>query len=86
MRGYESIMESFSNTGKPVQSDESAASVERNSPKEHVDQNLRCNPSSAESQSIHEYLERKAEMAIQGESAAQKRLLDAEAFLEIRRW
>ena len=58
MRGYESIIESFSNTGKPVQSDESAASVERNSSREHVDQILRCTQSS-ERLSIHEYLEKK---------------------------
>ena len=30
VRGHESIMESFSSTGKPVQFDESVASVERN--------------------------------------------------------
>ena len=64
---------------KPLQSDESAASVERNSSREHVGQILRCTQSS-ERLSIHEYLEKKAEMAIQGESAAQRRLS------EVRRW
>ena len=36
-------------------------------------------------QNLHEFLERKAESARRGESAAQKRLSDAEADLEIRR-
>ena len=46
VREYESITESFSSTGKPVQSDESVASVERNSSREHVDQNLRSHQTS----------------------------------------
>ena len=41
MREYQSITESFPGTGKSVQSDESVASVERNSSREHVDQNIR---------------------------------------------
>ena len=69
-----------------MQSDESAASVERDSSREHVDQILRCTQSSSERQSIHEYLEKKAEMAIHGEGAVQRRLFDAEAYLEVRRW
>ena len=37
-------------------------------------------------QSLHEFLQRKAESSVRGESAAQKRLSEAEADLEIRRW
>ena len=37
-------------------------------------------------QNLHEFLERKAELAVQGEIAAQKRLSEAEADMEIRRW
>ena len=39
-------------------------------------------------QNLHEFLERKAELAVQGEIAAQKRLseAEAEADMEIRRW
>ena len=37
-------------------------------------------------QNFHEFLERKAEIAVQEENAAQKRLSAAEAYMEIRRW
>ena len=83
---YESIIGSLSSTRKPVQSDESLASVERKSSRRQVDQKLRGNPMSMERQSLHDYLGGKAEMAIRGKSAAQRRLPDAEADLEIRRW
>ena len=41
---------------------------------------------SSDRQNLHNYLERKAESAVRGENAAQKRLFEAEADMEIRRW
>ena len=40
MRGYESIIESLSSAGQPVQSDEAVASVEENCSREQVDQKI----------------------------------------------
>ena len=40
----------------------------------------------SDEQNLHEFLERRAESAVPGEIAAQKRLSEAEADVEIRRW
>ena len=82
VRGYESIIVSFSSTGKPVGSDESVASVERNVSGTQVERV----PSSANRPGVREYLERKAEVAIQAEVEARRKLSDAEAHLESRAW
>ena len=37
-------------------------------------------------QNLHKFLEWKAESAVRGEKLAQKRLLEAEADMEIRNW
>ena len=76
VRGYETIVQSFSSigkpmqgnraftsTGKPLRSDESVASVERNVSRTQVDRDH----NSANRFGLREYLERKAEIAIQGE-------------------
>ena len=41
---------------------------------------------SSERRSLHNYLERKAESAVQGENVAQKRSSEAEADMEIKSW
>ena len=45
-----------------------------------------CVSKSANGPNIREYLEKKAEIAIQGDSAARRRLSDAEAHLQSREW
>ena len=77
VRGYKTIVQSFSkhwetdtgdtraftSTGKPVRSDESVASVERHVSRTRVDRDH----NSANRFGLREYLERKAEIAIEGE-------------------
>ena len=82
VRWHESIMESFSSTGEPVQVDESVAGVERNLSRTQVDRYH----NSEDKPCLREHLETKADTAIQGEKEGRSRLSDAEAHLESRDW
>ena len=76
------ILVSMSSIGKPVRSNESVVSVERNMSGAQVDRI----PTSANRPGVRKYFERIAEIAIQGESEGRRRLSDADAHLESREW
>ena len=82
VRQHDSVASSFSGTGK-VQGNEFVASV---ASRRKRDRDLNRVRTCSEGQHLHDYLERKAELALRGESAVQRRLTDAEADLEVRRW
>ena len=81
MRGSDS----FSGTGKRVRGNDSVASVEECVLRRKRDRDLDRGCLS-DRQNLHTYLERKAESAVRGESAAQKRPSEAEADMEVRNW
>ena len=63
-------------TGKPVRGNASRGKRDRD---------LECVQTLSERQILHVYLEQKAEMAVRGQCAAQRRLSEAEADME-RSW
>ena len=71
---------------KLVRGNEFVADVEESVSRRKRDLDLNIVQTLLDRQNLHEFLERKAESARRGESAAQKRLPEAEADLEIRRW
>ena len=76
----------FSSTKKLVHGNEFVASVEESESREKRDRDLNSVLTLSDRQHLHDYGERKGELAVRGENAAQKRLAEAEADLEIRRW
>ena len=68
-----------------MQSDESVMSVERNSTREQVDQNLR-NTSKFSGKTVSMNTLKGKLTWPSGDSAVQRRLSDAKADMEIRRW
>ena len=83
MRQHESVASSFSGTGKLVQGNKFVASVASRGKR---DRDLNRVRTFSDRQHLHDCLERKAELALRGQSAVQRRLTDAEADLEVRRW
>ena len=65
---------------------EFVASVEESESREKRDRDLNSVLTLSDRQHLHDYGERKGELAVRGENAAQKILAEAEADLEIRRW
>ena len=61
-------------------------SVERTLSRGKRDRNLESVQSLSERQNLHVYLEQKAELAVQGECAAQQNLSEAGADMDIRHW
>ena len=76
----------WSRTGKLERSNESIASVEWSVSRGTKDRVLDSVQTRSEMQNLHLYLEQKAESVVRGESAAQKRLSEAEVDMEIRSW
>ena len=64
---------------------EFVASVEVSVSREKRDQDVYSARTLKDRQHLYDYLERTAELAVRGESAAQKRLTEAEAALRVRR-
>ena len=69
-----------------MQGNEFVANVEESMLRGKRDHNLDSVSTMSDKQNLHEYLERKAESAVRGEIAAHKRLCEAEAGMEMRRW
>ena len=68
-----------------MRGNEFVADVEESVLRRKRDRDLNSLQTLPDRQNLHEFLERKAESARRGESAAQKRLSEAEADQEIRR-
>ena len=64
----------------------SIAHVERSLSRGKRDRDLESAQTLSERRHHHAYLEQKAELAVQGECAAQKRLSEADAEMDIRNW
>ena len=67
-----------------MRGNESIASVEDSVPRGKRDRDLDSAQTLSERANLHVYLEQKAESAVRGECAAQKRLSEAETDMEIR--
>ena len=72
-------------TRKLVQSNESVANVEEHLKMWKGDRDVKSVQRLSNRQHLHDYLGRKAELPVRGESAAHRRITE-EADLEIRRW
>ena len=64
----------------------SSASVERILSRAERDRDLESAYTLSERRNLHVYLEQKGELAVQGERAAQRRLPEAEANMDMRNW
>ena len=71
-------------TRKLVLGNESLSSVEGTLSRGKRGRDLECAQTLSEWRNLHAYLEQKAELAVQGESATQTRLSEAEAEMGIR--
>ena len=69
-----------------MRGNESLSSVEGTLSRGKRGRDLECAQTLSERRNLHAYLEQKAELAVQGESATQKRLSEAEAEMDIRNW
>ena len=65
---------------------ESISSVEGTLSRGKRDRDLESVQTLSERRNLHAHLEQKAELAVQGECAAQRRLSEAEAEMNIRNW
>ena len=74
----------WSRTGKLVRGDASSASVEGTLSRGKRDRDLESVQTLSERQNLHVYLEQKAELSVQGECAARRRLSETEADMVIR--
>ena len=77
---------SFSSTGKLVRSNDPVANFEDEMSKKKRERDLDSVITMVDRQHLQEFLEWKGESAVRGEIAAQERLSQAEADMEIRRW
>ena len=75
-----------SRTWKLVRGNESIASVEDSVPRGKRDRDLVSGQTLSERENLHVHREQKAESAVRGECAGQKRLSEAETDMEIRIW
>ena len=73
-------------TRKLVQGNESISSVDGTLSRGKRDRDLESVQTLSERRNLHAFLERGAELAVQGDSEAQKRLSEAEAEMDIRNW
>ena len=82
VRGNDSIAGSFFRTGDMVRGNNPVARVEESVFKGNRDHDSNSVRTSSDKQNLHKHLERKAESAVRGENAAQKRLSEAEAGID----
>ena len=75
----------WSCTRKQVQGNESISSVERDFVERKRDRDSESVQTLSKSRNLHVYLEQKAELAVEGECAAQKKS-EAEAEMDVRNW
>ena len=66
-----------------MRGDESISSVEGTLSRGKRDRDLECAQTLSERRNLHVHLEQKADLAVQGECAALKRLSEAEAEMDI---
>ena len=86
VQGHGSVASSFSKRWETsVLGNEFVASDEECASRGKWDRDLNSVPTLSYRQHLHDYLERKAGLAVRGESAARKRLTEAEPEMEIRR-
>ena len=76
----------WSRTWKLARGNASVASVEGTLSRGKRDRDLESMQTLSERRNLHVYLEQEAELAVQGESAAQRRLSEAEADMNMRNW
>ena len=86
MRNNEFVPSLFSGAKKLVRGNEFVAGVEESVLRRKRERDLNSVQTLSDRQNLHRNQERKAGSAVRRESAAQKRLSEAEADLEIRRW
>ena len=77
---------SVRSTGELVRGNNPVARVEESEFKGKRDHDSKSVRTSSNKQNLHKYLERKAGSDVRRENASQKRLSEAEADMEIRRW
>ena len=85
---YDSVASSSSSTSKLVADHETVASVEESVSRRKRDRDLNVVEMLKDKQNLHNFLERKAELAlaVRGEDAAQKIFSETKAEMEIRNW
>ena len=76
----------WSSTKKLVRSNQSIANVEGTLSREKRDRDLESVQTPSERRNLHVYLEQKGELAVRRGCAAQRRLSEAEADMDIRNW
>ena len=72
--------------GKPLRGNESISSAERVVSTGKRDRDLDSVKIQSDRHSLYVYLEQKAEIAVQGDYSAQRRLAEAEADMDVRKW